>query len=229
MLDNLSFTKITAENFEEFEKSFVACYRLVFATKPWREWQVCPQCGRKWGLETAELNEIATRGFLCPECNILTQDFWPSNKVEEDLRKEILKQDVSCWVAHIEDRVIAFALGYSITPAELEVKLKLPGLTRAINHRFNFPDRIIYQDELGVAKEFRGQKIAKQLFLCRLKDFLNTGIYFGTIRTMTDPPSITYKWFMNKLKYSIIDEYHDEDKRVIMAQDLREVAGLAGL
>lgn len=222
MKTEIEFLRITPDNVNQHLPSLIACYRSVYSTEPWREWLFCPNCERKWGEEDA--GELCKNQFHCPDCRLLLSDFWASSKVGNDLLHEINYPHISFWIALSENAVVGFTHGYGISPQNLESKLKLPGVAEAINKRFNFPELVIYQDELGVVKEFRGAKIARQLVLRRLNDFMASGLTCGIIRTMSDPPSVTFSWYTEKLNYYVIAEYHDKGKRVVLAQDLRDVA-----
>jgi hypothetical protein len=94
------------------------------------------------------------------------------------------------------------------------------GLAQNILATFGEQKAVAYQDELGVNKAYRGQKLAKVLFLRRLEDFHQAGLTVGVIRTKTIPPSVTYLWYTQKLSYRLVAEYNDADGRVVLARSL---------
>ncbi len=212
---NITYVRFSPTANPELLPQLIRCYQDVFSTSPWFEWKQCERDNLKWGKEQA--SEIPN--LQCPTCGDALTDFWPSDVVEHDIRKELILPNATCWLALAEGKVIGFCWGYSLTLAELEVKL---GATcaAAFHASFNGTPRVAYQDEIGVIAPFRGRHIASKLFQLRLQDFLAQGLTVGTVRTKTLPPSVTYLWF-NRLGYQTIANYNDADGRVVMAMDMR--------
>lgn len=217
---NISFIKFNphTKKGELLLPGLVGCYRAVFGDEPWNEWKKCPVCEDKWGLN--EKDKLVAINFT--HCGQSVVDFWPSCTVKSDIYEE-LSPDSSCWLALDGSRVIGFCWGYPVKPIDLEKKLKLPEVANQIKSSFGNIAFVGYQDEIGVLKEYRGQKIAKKMFMLRLKDFLSMGIEVGVVRTMSNPPSTAYGWF-KKTGYDVIVEYNDADRRVILARTLRDLA-----
>ncbi len=193
----------------------VKAYQSVFGDPPWNEWMRCETCGAFWGFK--DRIELESLGFI--HCNKKMTEYWPTHQVTEDLEHEI-GPDASAWLAFSGDNVIGFCWGYPIEAAELEKKLKVD-FADDLLRRFG-ATRVAYQDELGIVSAFRGQKLAKELFIRRHRDFLAQGLTVGVVRTRRLPePSVTYLWFTEKLGYVVVAEY--DDGRVVLANDIRDL------
>lgn len=197
----------------------IRCYRQVFSEEPWNEWKRCQVCDVKWGL--AERHIIRALGFK--HCGVRVVDFWPVKTVRENIRNDI-PANASCWLALVDQRIIGFCWGNPITPEDFENKVGSRGQGIALRLREQFGNiaYIAYQNEIGVLKEWRGRKIAKELFIRRLRDFHRAGLAVGVVRTKTNPPTITYIWY-KKLGYAVIAELHDQDGRVVLARSLVDI------
>lgn len=198
----------------------VECYRRVFADRPWNEWKRCRVCGAYWGIDKeAELQSI---GYA--HCEQQVADYWPAFEVEQDIRHEVSGQ-ASCWLALTKDEVIGFCWGYPTDAKTLEEKLGVPVADTLAKQFGNVT--IGYQDELGVLNAFRGKKIAKQLFLHRHADFRMRGVEVGVVRTRELPePSVTYRWFTEKLGYTPVYRYPAGDGRIVLARALTDLEPL---
>ncbi|MFH1392359.1 MAG: GNAT family N-acetyltransferase [bacterium] len=212
---NVVYIPFSPQDNRQIIPHLVECYREVFAEEPWNEWKKCSVCGAKWGLGEKDL----LRSINYEHCGETVFDFWPTKTVEEDIAHEITS-DASCWLALSNTKVIGFSWGYPIAPQDLEKKLQLLGVANRLHRMFDNIERVAYQDEIGVLKEFRGQKIGKSLNIRRVNDFINQGLKAIVCRTKTNPPTVTYLWYTQKLGYDVIAEYNDLDKRVILARSL---------
>lgn len=216
----IKYVRFSLRRDYRFKDSLIACYQQVFAEEPWDEWKKCQLCETKWGL--GEKEKLEKLNFY--HCGYPVLDFWSYRTVESDMYSEI-NDRASCWVAIDDLRVVGFCWGYSIHINELEMKLKLPGLAGKTLTYCNGNNVVAYQDEIGVLKHYRGQGIAKEMFLKRLKDFQSQGLKIGIVRTLENISSVPYQWYQ-KIGYRIIDRYdrHDNaDRRVILAQDLSDI------
>jgi len=144
-----------------------------------------------------------------------SSEYWPSSVVANDLLHEI-SPDSSCWLALEGERVVGFCWGYPISSNNLEKKLLLPGLAAKILKHYGEDATVAYQDDMGVLKPYRGQGIARKLFLLRLHGFLQKNLAIGLVRTKADPPTVTYKWFLS-MGYEVLDRYASPDNRVILS------------
>lgn len=189
------------------------CYREVFGDEPWNEWKYCRKCNTKFGRNDFILEEINFR-----RCDHDLVDFWPVEVVISDILEEVTAE-TSCWLAINSEGVIGFCWGYPITPWELEKKLELPYVDDYIKKVFGDVPIVAYQDELGLKKQYRNLGIAKEMFKRRLEDFRKQGLSLGVVRTKTNPPTVTYKWF-TRMGYQLVAEYGDQDGRVILARTL---------
>jgi ribosomal protein S18 acetylase RimI-like enzyme len=191
--------------------SIIKCYQEVFATEPWNEWLRCPVCQKNWGKK--DLPTLERLQFQ--HCNQKLVEYWHKETVRLDLFNEI-QDNCSCWIAQVEDNVVGFCWGYSITVGNLIDKLKIDIV---------LPRDVIvgYQDEIGVISEWRGRGIAKELFRLRNNDFLAQNLTQGVVRTKKKPnPSITYHWY-TRLGYRIVAQYPDSDGRVILIRTLQDL------
>ncbi|MEI6650731.1 MAG: GNAT family N-acetyltransferase [Candidatus Moraniibacteriota bacterium] len=193
-------------------KKIANCYRSVFADPPWNEWLRCPTCSKYWGI--SEWKQLRSSNYK--HCGNQVEEFWPQQKVISDIKLE-LTSDSSCWIAN-NSKVIGFCWGYETDINHLEKKLEIE-LQNVMSHKFGMLGPIAYQDEIGVLSRYRGQGIAKEMFIRRLKDFLARGLDIGIVRTRFEPePSITYLWYKH-LGYEIIAKY--PDGRVVLARNLK--------
>ncbi len=187
---------------------FIECYREVFADGPWHEWMKCPVCQKYWGKKDAGI--LAQMRFRY--CGQPLVDFWSRDQVISDLEHE-LGPEASCWLALDDDQVVGFCFGYPIQSGVLETKLGI-SLGRS--------GVVAYQDDVGVLAPYRGQKIAKEMAVRRLGDFLDQELEFGVARTRQTPePSVTFNWYTEKLGYEVIARYPEGDGRVVLGRKLR--------
>lgn len=214
-MHEITYSRFSLDGNPAQMRQLITAYQDVFSTSPWSEWKTCLTDKLKWGREQA--NEVPD--LQCPKCSKALTDYWPSEVIEHDIRKELSLPNATCWLALADGKVIGFCWGYSLTLAELEAKLGT-ACANAFHASFNGTPRVAYQDEIGVIAPYRGRHIASKLFQLRLQDFLAQGLTVGTVRTKTLPPSVTYLWF-NRLGYQTIANYNDPDGRVVMATDIR--------
>ena len=200
----MSIDKLKIEKFgldsTNMLNSLIDCYKDAFAYLPWEEWKYCDNCNQKFGKE----NQDILFNLQCPHCKQKLRDFWPHKTVEEDIIHELSHPLSSCYVLTQNNMsVVGFCWGYTLTSRELEEHLELPGTSQALQNNFPGKNKVAYQDEIGILKEFQGQKLAKLLFQARLADFKNWGIDIGVVRTKTLPATVTYLWYL-RLGYKII-------------------------
>lgn len=188
----------------------VDCYRDVFGSDPWNEWKICSVCNKVWGIEEFQ------HGTDKCKCGGRIVDFWPREKVKEDILTEVQKDSV-CWLATDKDRscVVGFCWGYPINTEELSQKLEL-SITDITQEKFGVCF-VGYHDEIGVAKKFQGCKIGKALLHYYISDIKDKGVRVGVVRTKAIPPTIAYEWY-RRIGFEDIACY--DDGRVIMARSL---------
>lgn len=199
-------------------KQLVSCFRGVFAGEPWNELLKCPVCSNYWGTKDQEL----LRSMEYKHCGVELVDYWPEERVFQDLRREI-RQDSSAWLAFDGEKVVGFCWGYPVSKSiiEAELKLALPNnMLGCFDH-----DTIAYQDEVGVLLPYRGRGLAKKMVALRHDDFLAKGLKLGIVRTRQHPEqSVTFSWYTEKLGYKIVGVYPDVDGkldgRVILSRPL---------
>lgn len=193
----------------------VSCYQEVFSTEPWNEWLRCSECGQRWGISQKE--QVEALGYK--HCGRDLTPFWPTAQVVADLERELSLPGVSCWVAHQDYYVIGFCHGYPLDIGALDAELGLSGTTVAVQEQFPGLQQVAYQDEIGVRPAFRGRHIASNLFQLRHSDFRAEGLRVGVVRTMTNPPTVTYQWY-TATGYKVVGQYGDDLQRVILARSL---------
>ncbi len=89
-----------------------------------------------------------------------------------------------------------------------------------MSENFGIQEKVFYQDELGVLPDYRGQGVAKRMFIARLQDAIKqeNRSKIGVVRTREFPePSVTFLWFTKKLGYTVLCRYPKKDGRVILA------------
>lgn len=229
-MKTIEFVRFNPHSDTSLLEELIDCYREVFGEEPWNEWKKCSICGAKWGM-TQEMILTALGNI---HCGTQVVDFWSRSIVKEDIFHEI-NPEASCWltVENNDDsslkRVVGFCWGYPANIEELEKKLALPGLKRAVIERFGKIDgKIAYQDELGLVNSYRGKKIAKKMFALRLQDFVAQNLRIGLVRTKTNPPTVTYLWF-TRIGYEVVAEYNDSDGRVVLARSYDDIGRSLGL
>lgn len=215
-MKNVSFARYSPHTADiKLTDQVIECYRDVFADGPWHEWLQCPKCKKYWG--TKDQNILQNWNFQ--HCNTPLVDYWPREKVNEDLRHEITSE-ASCWLATCNTLVVGFCLGYPITIPNLERKLGISFNSKLVRHLGDHT-RVAYQDDVAVRSEFRRQGIATTMVRHRLANFLDLNLRVGVVRTREKPePSVTFPWYTKKLGYVPIAKYPGEDGRVILARSL---------
>lgn len=199
----------------------VECYRGVFAEPPWNELYKCKGCGSSWGFKDQE--ELSRLNYR--HCDTDMVLYWPPEEVRADMYHEITPE-ASCWLALEQSKVVGFCWGYPVSIDALAAKLKIDNLSGVLKDLFG-TDTVAYQDELGVYLSHRGMGIAKDLFTIRHRDFIDQGLGAGVVRTRQYPePSVTFKWFTEKLGYSIIARYPEDDGRVVLARSFEGLSDL---
>jgi GNAT superfamily N-acetyltransferase len=196
----------------------VECYREVFAPRPWREWLKCSNsaCNKYWG--TDDKDQLAALNYR--HCDKPVKDFWPREQVIIDIYNEITPE-ASCWLALCGDKVAGFCWGYPIDKTKLEKKL---GVTIDYGLLGNDFQIVAYQDEVGVAPEYRNRKLAKALVALRFADFAKQGLQVGIVRTREAPqPSETFLWYTKKLGYKVLARYPGDDGRVILGRRISDL------
>ena len=187
--------------------------RRIFAGNPWWEWKRCQDCPKYWGLCPMDLSELRRLQFR--HCGIPIIDYWPQKQLVIDYQTGHTPRSVS-WVALNRDkRVVGFIRESTMTPEELENKMRVRGLTELLHKLYGVFSEVAYLTSIGVMKKMRGSKIAKELGIRCLNDVLEHGLRLVVIRTR--PQAITYAWSLRQ-GFTVIHEYHDEEQRVLMAK-----------
>jgi len=204
-----------------FLDSLVECYRDAFAWLPWQEWKLCLGCEKKFGKE--EENFLMPQ-LRCPICQQPLVDFWEPKKVKKDIKNELNRLMSSCYllVEENSEKVVGFTWGYAIEAKELEKHLKLPGVAERLKKHYPAEKLFVYQDEIGLHKNYQGKKLGKVLFLAHVLDFVNQGLNISVVRTKTLPPTVTYPWY-KRIGYKVIQKYNDADGRVILTANFSEL------
>lgn len=194
--------------------SLVTCYRQVFAGEPWNEWKRCSLCGQKFGWGARR--ELKGQKYI--HCGQKLIDFWPRQKIAEDIQNETSAQ-ASFWLAVIGRRVVGFCWGYRISIEVLSQKLKLACLEASFKQNFKYSGDVGYLDDMGLLEKYRGRGWAGKMHDLMLRDFRGWQLPAILARTKTIPPTIVYKWFP-AIGYQTVAEYNDSDGRVILAKEI---------
>lgn len=213
-LSGFEFVRFDLRKDHHLLPSLIQCYQRVFAGEPWNEWLKCEKCEQVYGLDKPEL--LLPRNFMC--CGKRLTEHWSAWQIVHDLEKEIISGS-SCWLTVKRGTVVGFCWGYPLTPEKLEAKVKLHGIAETVRKKFGV-DSVAYQDDLGILPEYRGQGIARAMFMKRHQDFRAQGLEIGVVRTKHNPPSVTYGWFTDEFKYETIAAYKSVDGRVILARNI---------
>ena len=207
----MGYLKFSLAGFPQFIDSLIQCYRDVFAGEPWNEWKRCPACGQQYGYGQCN-------GSTC-QCGHVLVDFWPPGQVRADLSAELGK-DAICWLAiERNNEVVGFVWSYPLEAPALEAKVGLSGAAAAIR-QFNASASVAYLDEIGVARDFRRQGIARHLYTYQVNELCcYRGINTLVTRTKGIPSAVAYGWFL-RLGFQVIARYSAPDDRVILARSV---------
>ncbi|MCD4762122.1 GNAT family N-acetyltransferase [bacterium] len=201
----------------------IECYREVFAWDPWYEWKKCTKCGQKYGKEHKKdmLPELK-----CPKCGNGTVDFWSKEQVQKDIKNELGRSSSICYllIENESGKVIGFTWGFLMRPGEFEAHLELEGFARALADFFPNADFFVYQDEIGIIKNYQGRKLATVLFKKLFSEMRERGNTVGVARTKLKPRSLVSKWYEEKLNFKRIMRYNDFDERIILAAELDSIS-----
>ncbi len=195
-------------------------YKTVFSTDPaWNEFWKCPKCdnGFPESFLEKECFYCIKQGYSVP-----LVEYWSNTNILGDFYKEMAKDRAICIIA-LEDNinVVGFCWGYFVqVNPELEKHLEAPGLIESLREYGINGMNVAYQDEIAVIPEFQKQGIAKKLFIERHRHFYNEmPDAISIFRTLATPPSVTYKWMIEKLDYKIIHKIESQNRlRVIAAK-----------
>lgn len=108
------------------------------------------------------------------------EDFWKPSEVWNEIRKEITdNQHGEAFLALDKNKVVGFTHGYSANRQEMAM---IAG-SDLLNELFEHTERVYYIDELGVAKEYRGQHISTDLTRALIQTAHERGLTCITLRT----------------------------------------------
>ena len=130
---------------------------------------------------------------------------WTVKQVVADITNQLSKKGAIGFVALDSGKVVGCVFGYPMGKTELSAELKI---TVSIDG--------MYLDEICVAPSYHGQQIGSTLYQLWSK---KVGRKVVIARTMTNPPTIVYPWFL-KMGYTVIAEYNDSQGKVILMKDL---------
>jgi ribosomal protein S18 acetylase RimI-like enzyme len=223
--------KLTAYNphlhGDQYIDGVVSCYQKSFAGDPWNEQWLCSVCGAQYG-ESAMLQDTQ-----CPKCSGELKEYWPYDTVRSDFLKETLPpqpeedRQPSCWIALFGSEVVGICWGYTIDADVLSRSLKLQEFPAVISAAYRADARIAYLDEVAVIPEFRkkkfdGTSIARHLVESVRKEFVELGATVEVARTLKNPPSVVYEWFM-AAGFAELILYRDGSERVILGASYSEL------
>ena len=107
------------------------------------------------------------------------EDFWRPEEVIKDFRGLMLKPEAAAFLAVQSGEIAGFTLGYSVSSKELQV---IAG-NNLMDHLFEKHDRVFYIGELGVAAQYRGQRISLDLTTSLIQVVQATGLKAIVLRT----------------------------------------------
>lgn len=198
--------------------SIAEAYIKVFSTdKNWSEFWKCPKCGHHFPESFPEKDCSACKidGYSVP-----LVEYWTKTEVLQDFYREMGKEGAVCFIAeNPENDIVGFCWGYFVEINEiLEKHLGANGLADSFRKININNSRFAYQDEIAVLPEYQGSGIAKKLYTARHQHFKSVdpdGVVF--FRTLSQPPSITYKWMVEKLGYGIVHTIEDSGRTKVIA------------
>ncbi len=197
--------QLTEANLQHYLKDLVSCYRRVFGGEDWREWKLCPS-GHKFSFsKSADLD-------FCPVCGQKLSYYWPAETVEKNILYDFyLPQSVFVIAVDGQDRVIGFTWGYAMDKVAAREKFDghLPNnLIKLLGKQKYF----WYQNEIGVAEEYRHLGLASRLYKMRMSLVLEKyDCQYFLIRS--HPQAKTYHWYQQKIGYRFLSKYYRPDIR----------------
>jgi hypothetical protein len=136
---------------------------------------------------------------------------WTVDGVVADITNQLGKKGAIGFVALDSGKVVGCIFGYPMNQVELSADLVI-----------NVSIGGMYLDETCVAPAYHGQQIGSNLYQLWSK---KVGRKVVIARTMTNPPTIVYPWFL-KMGYTVIAKYNDEKGRVVLMKDLGRLPNL---
>jgi len=203
--------------------SLSRAYTKVFSTDPsWNEHWKCPRCCSAFARShtATECHHCANEGYSVP-----LVEYWPSTIVLTDFYKEMSKKQAVCITAteaNNNNEIVGFCWGYFVKiNKELEEHLEAPNLIKSLKENGVNDNYVAYQDEIAVVPEYQGKGIAKMLFTERHQHFYKNAPHgFAIFRTLATPPSVTYKWMIEKLGYKVIHQIQSQNRTRVIAGKL---------
>lgn len=171
-------------------ENLVSCYRQVYGeASAWREFKICPECGRQWSIQewAQHLIERHLAGEYVEHCtcgNGNVKDYWPADKVRAKILSEAIGRDAGISLALFDgSKLIGFIWGYGTTIDQLEQEQDMPDLAAAVRKHFGSnAEEVFYQSEMGVLKPYRQKGFGKALLWHRLCLAVETGHKVGLVR-----------------------------------------------
>ncbi len=130
------------------------------------------------------------------------EDYWRPHEVVNDFKGLMLKPDASAFLAIQNGSIAGFTLGYSANREELQV---IAG-NSMMDQLFEKYARVFYIGELGVAAQYRGQRISPILTAALIQAAQNSGIKGIVLRTHMKAYAARYVY--KKLAFAELD-VHD--------------------
>lgn len=130
---------------------------------------------------------------------------WTATQVVADIKNQLGKKGAIGFVAVESGKVVGCIWGYTMEQAELSAELGI-----------SVPCGEMYLDEICVDPEYHGRGIGSKLYKAWVAKVGNKVVL---ARTMTNPPTVVYPWFL-KMGYKVVAEYNDEKGKVVLMKDL---------
>lgn len=107
------------------------------------------------------------------------EDFWQPEETMKDFRDLMLKPEATAFLAVQGGEIAGFTLGYSVNCKELQV---IAG-NNLMDHLFERYNQVFYIGELGVAVQYRSQRISFNLTATLIQAAQASGLKAIVLRT----------------------------------------------
>jgi ribosomal protein S18 acetylase RimI-like enzyme len=185
--------------------SLVDCYRHVFGGQDWKEWKVCG-AGHKFSFSESQMLD------RCPICGQPLKFYWPAAEVKEDILRDFNSpQSVFIIAVNETDKVVGFTWGYAMDKDSAQKKFD-GHLPYKLLKLLKTQKRFWYQDEIGVAEDYRNLGLASRLYKKRMSLVLARYKHNHFI-IRTQPTAKTYRWYQHKIGYRVLAKYYRSDIR----------------
>lgn len=204
-------------NLDYTDQDKAVCYIKVFWEAPWNEWYIW----ESWTLYPLSQKIFPEKVKKFYDQEKLTDELWLLSK--KQWYREILAEVIDSESAN-KNSLVGFVTWWEWALKEInnDKLLLSPKELITLEENINkyFPDfdlkRIFYNAEIWVIDSMRGQWISSTMFRKCIQEVLAWGVDSVLVRTTkkSDQPFLRFK---NKLWFTVVYDYNDDQERTILA------------